>query len=178
MTSPTTLDYQSAPPSSAAAFAARAKVAVKGVLLVFVLVSVGFALGKEFTLRSVRSAQAGGNAPAIAGDKVLVYYVHGTIRCITCNNIEKLAHEIVQKDFASDLQAGRIEWRMANFQTDEDLARRYDIVSSTVVLVKVSQGREVQSRKLNDVWILVDDPPAFNAYVTSEIKKLLDGGRS
>lgn len=155
------------------------KKVVRSLLLGFVLISIGFALGKEFTLRSMRTTQASGPAPiGVGGDKVIVYYVHGTIRCVTCNKIEKMAHEIVQRDFASDLQGGRIEWRTANFQTDEDLARRYDIVSSTVVLVKVSQGREVESRKLSDVWIHVDSPPAFTAYVTGEIGKLLGGGRS
>lgn len=154
---------------------------VRSLLLGFVLISIGFALGKEFTLRSPRMTQATGPAPttgpAAAGEKVIVYYVHGTIRCVTCNKIEKMAHEIVQRDFASDLQGGRLEWRTANFQTDEDLAKRYDIVSSTVILVKVSQGREVESRKLGDVWIHVDSPPAFTAYVTGEIGKLLGGGR-
>lgn len=158
------------------------KKVVRSLLLGFVLISIGFALGKEFTLRSLRMTQASGpaptTAPAAAGDKVIVYYVHGSIRCVTCNKIEKMTHEIVQRDFASHLQGGRIEWRTANFQTDEDLAKRFDIVSSTVVLVKVSQGRELESKKLSDVWIHVDSPPTFTAYVTGEIGTFLGGGRS
>ncbi|MGE5610466.1 MAG: nitrophenyl compound nitroreductase subunit ArsF family protein [Bacillota bacterium] len=155
---------------------------IKNLLLGFVLVSIGFALGKELTLRSMRTTQASGSspiiAPAVAGDKVIVYYLHGTIRCVTCNKIEKMAHEIVQRDFASDLKAGRIEWRTANFQNDEALAQRYNVFSSTVVLVKLSQGHEVQFKKLSDVWIHVDNPPAFDAYITGEIGQFLGGRRS
>jgi len=175
MNSPATLDYQSPPPSRVSSLRLRARGIVKGVLLAFVLVSIGFALGKEFTLRSMRSAPMPISA---SGDKIIVYYLHGTIRCVTCNKIEKMAHDIVQRDFASELQGGRIEWRTADYQKDEAMAQRYGVFSSTVVLVRLSQGREVEFKKLGDVWIHVDDPPAFNSYITSELGQFLGGRRS
>lgn len=153
-----------------------ARNAIKNLLLGFVLVSIGFALGKEFALRSIRTTQAGDPAPAAIGDKTIVYYVHGTIRCVTCNKIEKLAHETIQREFAEDLRAGRIEWRTMNFQEHEDLAQRYDIASSTLVLVKLTQGKEVGFKKLDEVWTLADNPAAFSAYVTGAIGSCLGGG--
>ena len=155
----------------------NARKAVRSVLLGFVLISVGFALGKEFTLRSVRTAQDA--APAAGGDdKVIVYYVHATIRCMTCNKIEKMAHELVKTDFAKELEAGRLEWRTADFQGDEALARKYDIATSTLVLVKVEGGKEVRFRKLDEVWTLVEKPREFSAYVAGEISSFLGRGRS
>lgn len=146
---------------------------LKNLLLAFALVSIGFAIGKEYTLRTVKPAQAA----APADDKLIVYYLHGTIRCVTCNKIERQARETVERDFAEDLKAGRVEWRVANFQNDDALAKRFDITSSGVVVARMSGGSEVAVRKLDKVWTLVDDPSGFSAYVAGEVKALLDGGR-
>ena len=148
---------------------------LKNILLVFALVSIGFAIGKEYTLRTVKPAEAA--PPASADDKVIVYYLHGTIRCVTCNKIERQARETIERDFAEDLKASRIEWRVVNFQNDDELAKRFDITSSGVVVVKMSGGREVAVRKLEKVWTLVDDPLGFSAYIAGEVSAMWNGGR-
>lgn len=153
-----------------------AKIIARNILLAFVLVSIGFALGKEYALRSKPTASS--PATAASGDKTIVYYVHGSIRCATCNKIEKLAHETVQRDFAAELQSGRIEWRTANFQEDEDLAKRYAIASSGVIVVSVKDGKETGFKKLDQVWTLVNDPLAFSAYISGEVGACVSGERS
>lgn len=180
MTSPAPLNYESHPPSRVRSVASRARSVVRGLLLAFVLVSIGFALGKEVTMRSFRAIQAGGTAPpptAPAADKIIVYYLHAQIRCVTCNKIEKMARELVQREYAPDLRSGRVEWRTANFQKEEELAKRYDIASSSVVLVRTQAGREVEFRRLDDVWKLSDDPAAFNAYMGDALAAYVRGGR-
>ena len=152
-----------------------AKTIVKNLLLVFVLISVGFALGKEFALRSKPSVSAA--ALAGDGDRTIVYYVHGSIRCATCNKIEKLARETVQRDFAADLQSGKVQWRTANFQEDEDLAKRYSIASSGVVVVRLKDGREADFKKLDEAWTLVNDSAAFSAYISGEVGVYVNGDR-
>lgn len=153
----------------------KAQPILKNILLAFALVSIGFAVGKEYTLRTVKPS----TAAAISGqeDKVVVYYLHGAIRCVTCNKIERQAKETIEHEFAEDLKEGRVEWRTANFQNDDELARRFDINSSGVVLVKLSAGKETAIRKLEKVWTLVDDPVGFSAYVASEVSALWAGGR-
>jgi hypothetical protein len=147
----------------------------RNILLAFALLSLGFFAGKEHTLRSVRPGQA--VVPAAGEDKVIVYYLHGTIRCITCNRIEKQARETIQRQFADELQAGTLEWRAVNFQEDDDLARRYDVTSSSIVLVRLAQGRETAIRRLDGVWKLVDQPPAFSIYIAGEVGALLEDRR-
>ncbi len=149
---------------------------IKNVLLGFVLISIGFALGKELTLRSMKASKW---VPDSAGnDRVIVYYVHGSIRCITCNKIETMAHDVVERDFADAMQTGRVEWRTANFQENQALAGRYDIASSTLVLVRVEGGKEAAFKRLDKVWTLVDDPTAFSTYIADEIRAFMGGGRS
>lgn len=157
----------------------KVRAIAKNGLLAFVLVSIGFALGKEVALRrqSATSANAVESNSELgtqnAERKVIVYYLHTTFRCATCNGIERLAKALVETEYADDLAAGRIEWREANFQTDRDVAKRYEVVSSCVVVAKVENGRETGFQRLDDVWTRYQNPEDFNAYVGAAIRKSL-----
>jgi hypothetical protein len=142
------------------------------VLLAFVLVSIGFALGKEVTAR--RQAPADTTGPVSGGDKVVVYYLHTTFRCVTCNEIERLTKALLETEFADPMAASKVEWREANFQQDETLAKRYEVVSSCVVVVQVRDGKEAAYQRLDDVWTRYQNPSDFNHYVGSAIKKYLE----
>lgn len=148
------------------------------ILLTFVIFSLGFGVGKEVGLRKSAATPepvAEGNTPAIPGDdKVIVTYMHTTFRCVTCNSIERMAKEVVETDFADALAAGRIEWREVNFQEREDLAKRYDIASSCVVVVRIEDGAETAFERLDEVWTLADKPVAFGDYVAGAVRKQLD----
>lgn len=172
----------------------RAKNITRGALLAFVLVSIGFVLGKEVSARrqapttgpdllasvATNNEPVGASAkPAATSDKVLVYYLHTTFRCVTCNEIERLTKALVETEFAEDLAAGRIEWREANFQEDESLANRYEVVSSCVVVVNIQDGQEKEFQRLDDVWTRYQDPADFNGYVGAAIRNYLtERGRS
>ena len=95
---------------------------LSGLLLVFVMVTIGFALGKEVTLRRIQNREGGetpvptptgtGEKPsttdtAASKDHVIVYYFHGDIRCPTCKTIESQTHDTVQSDFAAQLDNGQ-----------------------------------------------------------------------
>jgi len=157
---------------------AKMKTWTTRILLAFVIFSFGFGVGREVGRRhgaaSPEAAGRNGGATAPGEDKVLVYYMHTTFRCVTCNTIERMAKEIVQNDFAEALAAGGIEWREANFQEREDLARKYDIASSCVVVVRIEDGRETGFQRLDEVWTLADKPAAFADYVANAIRKYLD----
>lgn len=148
------------------------------ILLAFVIFSLGFGVGREVGRRqSATSPEAAGRndgAPIPGKDKVLVTYMHTTFRCVTCNTIERMAKEIVENDFAAALAAGRVEWRAVNFQEREDLARKYDIASSCVVVARIEDGRETGFQRLDEVWTLSDNPAALADYVTKAIRKYLD----
>ena len=160
----------------------KAKKIVARLLLGFVLVSVGFSLGREVTLRSVKVARSpapppgAATAPADTGAKVIVYYMHPTRRCATCSRIEKMSRDVVEREFAEQLRDGRVEWRVVNYQEEEDLAERYKVASSSLVVVEVRNGRQAGFERLDDVWALGGDPGAFGEYVGGAIRSRLEGG--
>lgn len=149
----------------------KLKKVTRNVLLAFVLVTVGYALGK-------RSAQVPTGAGTIEeGSKVVVTYLHATFRCVTCNTIEAMAKDVVETQFEDALSSGAVEWRTENYQEREDLAKRYQVVAACVVVAKVVNGQETEYRRLDDVWTLMKDPPAFEEYVASAIRELLPQGK-
>ncbi len=153
------------------------KTIAKNLLLAFVLISIGFALGKDVTLRRRAATEGAGSAPVMErGDKVVVTYLHTTFRCVTCNEIERLAKTLVETEFAAELSAGRIAWREVNFQLDEALAKRYGVIASCVVVAKIEDGRETAFQRLDDTWTLYQKPTEFNAYVGKVIKQYLKKG--
>lgn len=159
---------------------------LSGLLLVFVLITIGFALGKEVTVRKFQNRENGvtpmpdgtGEKPrptdtAALNDHVIVYYFHGAVRCKTCNGIEKSAHEVVNTQFAEEQKDGRVVWHTENFQEREDLAKRYEVTSSTVVVVEMRGGKETGFERLDMVWELTDDVEALQKYIALAIAQHL-----
>ena len=147
-------------------------------LLAFVFVSIGFVLGKEATLRSTRNDKADEPESIEQREsKVIVYYVHANIRCATCNGIEAMTKQVVETRFANAFASGKLEWRTANFQEDEQLAERYDIASSGVIIVRTAGSKEVKFAKLDKVWSLNKQPDQFKVYVGDAIAEYLGGGQ-
>jgi hypothetical protein len=154
----------------------KAKRIIGQLLIAFVLVTIGFALGKE----SARTPPAGQGAatpvpPAASGEQIIVYYMHQTFRCVTCNKIEAMTEDLVKTEFAGAMQSGRLQFRRADFQEDEALARRYNVASSSVVVVKERDGKDVAFKRLDDVWTQVDKPAEFRAYVGGVLREYLGG---
>jgi hypothetical protein len=156
---------------------------LSGLLLVFVLITIGFAFGKEVTIRKFQNRESGvtsapGETPgptstADSKDHVIVYYFHGAVRCKTCNGIEASAHEVVNAQFAEDQRDGRVVWHTENFQEREDLAKRYEITFSTVVVVEMRAGKETGFERLDMVWELTDDVEALQKYIALAIAQHL-----
>ncbi len=145
---------------------------LKQALLAFVLVTIGFGIGKEWTLRRMQAmASASG---AISGDKVMVTYAHATIRCVSCETIERLTHETLDEQFSEAVAEGRIVFREVNFQEDTGLAKQYEIVANCVIVSQFEQGQKTRYQKLDEVWDLYEDPPAFKQFLGDAIRIYLD----
>jgi hypothetical protein len=152
----------------------KAKQIIGRLLIAFVLVTIGFELGKESARTPPADpSEAAPAPPAAPGEQVIVYYMHQTFRCVTCNKIEAMTEDLVKTEFAGAMQSGRLQFRRADFQEDEALARRYNVASSSVVVVKERDGKDVAFKRLDDVWTLVGKPAEFRAYVGGVLRDYL-----
>lgn len=143
---------------------------IKDLLLAFVFISIGFAIGKRFGASSQIPDTAG--KPSV----VRVYYMHATIRCASCNGIEKMTKNLLETQYAKELAAGKIEFVEENFQKNEKLAKKFDVLASCVVIAKIKNGKIVARQRLDKVWELFRKTPEFNAYLNKAIRKYLHHG--
>jgi len=154
----------------------KTKVWLRAVLLAFVLISIGYALGKEMTLRRLQAAGPQEEPrPAGAQDGVVLYYMHPTLRCVTCNEMEKTILSLVHTEFAEPLAEDRLQWHEVNFEENEALARRYNVATSSLVVVRFREGRETGHQTLDEIWTLKDQPDELRAFVREAIRSRLNG---
>ncbi|NCC59468.1 MAG: hypothetical protein EOM12_00765 [Verrucomicrobiae bacterium] len=145
-------------------------------LLAFVFVSIGFALGKH----SIKTERPPDRLSNGNGHYVAVYYLHSTFRCVTCNTIEKMTRELLDKAYSNELAEGKIKWIEDDFQENEALAKQFEVAASCVVVAELEDGVVLDYRRLDDVWIKMEDPEAFDRYVSEVISEYLGkvGGKS
>jgi len=110
-----------------------------------------------------------------AADGLVVYYFHSTTRCPTCESIESQAKDTVQKDFASQLTSGAVVWKVLNYErpANTQLAKKFEIQMPVVVLARMKAGQVEDWKRLDEVWALVGDKPAFAKYVRGQITQML-----
>jgi hypothetical protein len=119
---------------------------------------------------------AAGPAAAPATDNGLaVYYFHSNKRCETCCAVESLAREVVNADFAPQLDREEIAWETLNFQkpSGKKLAEKFDVKDPVVVLAKIEDGEIASFTRLDKCMMLAGDKDAFKKYVREEIRKML-----
>lgn len=144
----------------------KLKEILKNSLLIFVFISIGFALGKY----SVPHSENGEKTTAVINEVIHVYYMHATFRCVTCNTIEKMTKDLLNGKFAREMQKNEIIFSEVNFQKDEKLAKAFDVLSSCVVVAKEKDGNAIEYKRLDEVWTLISKPDEFNAYVSKAIQ--------
>ena len=142
---------------------------VKHTLLIFVWITIGFAIGKHCTDRDNSGIDSPATATGKGANIVRVYYMHTTFRCSTCNKIERMTKELLKTQYAEAMADGRIEFESVDFQNNAKLTEQFDIISSCVVVTLVVDGKIVKHQRLDEVWTLLATPDKFNAYISKAI---------
>jgi hypothetical protein len=171
----------------------------KKILTAALLVFVAFSL-VELVLKRVREAEAtanpaeqaapvggpaSGKTPAAkpgvpkADETVIVYYCHTRERCTNCRNYEALAQQLIESEFGRYVEEGRLAWQAVNF--DEPMDRHFDTDYKlggvpTLVLVRVRDGSEIDSRKLPRGLMLMamGERDKLTRYVRGHVQAFLD----
>jgi hypothetical protein len=156
------------------------KLILRVVLLAFVAAAIGTMFLRDRTSSSSTQAATGSApTPAPEGSGFVAYYFHGTRRCVTCRTIEAQAQEAIQGKFGEELRQGKLRWAAVNLEDigNDHYATDYGVTGSTLVIAQLSGGRPARFAKLDNVWRLVHDKPAFVDYVTNEVTAFLKAKR-
>ena len=114
--------------------------------------------------------------PADLDHKVMAYYFHGDMRCITCLAIEDQARAAIETVFTRELKAGTLQWQPVNYDKPENrhFIEEYDLSMSSLILVHADNGEQKEWKILEDVWELVDLIESFDRYVEEETRAYVD----
>ncbi len=152
----------------------KAKAWTRRVLMAFVLVTIGFSLGRQ---TAASSPYGNENSAATHRDHIAIYAAHTTFRCFECIQIETLASELLAAEFSELLEAGEIRFVPVDYIKDTAFASRYDIPASMLVLSRVQGGQETHFERLEDVWMHVRDRDVYMAYVREALQAELEALR-
>jgi len=109
-------------------------------------------------------------------DKIIAYYLHGTRRCKSCLAIEEYSHEAIEKGFPGKIDSGLIEMKVLNYDLEENkhFINDYHLYSSSLVIIRVVDGMEMEWKNLEKVWKLKGDKEEFVNYVRDEVSAMLE----
>lgn len=153
------------------------KTVLKHALLIFVWISIGFAVGREFPRQGAVApapdgpAHAGG--PVLKSDRAVVYYFHGTKRCEGCNLVEQYAREVIASDFAGPAGRGELEWQSLDYTQERELAQRYQVAGNMIVVVPRRAAGDGEAYRLEDIMLRRHDKADFFDYVGWAIRGCL-----
>jgi len=156
------------------------------VLIIFVTGSLAYMILKETTAKPSTNETASNEisdeekVTIQPDDRITVYYFHGDVRCETCYKLEAYAKETLDTYFANELAAGKIVWQVVNVERpqNEHFIKDYELVTKSVVLSKVRQGKELAWENLERIWQEVGDKQGYIEYVRDSISKFMEDSKS
>lgn len=166
----------------------KPKSIVRAALLVFVFGSLVYLSVKEsrrwtapdgVAAQDQKSAKPSASPTEVTKprpDKLIAYYFHTTYRCPTCRRIEAYSKQAIESGYARELADGRMEFRLVNVEIPENrhYVQEYNLVTKSLVLVRMKDGKQAEWTNLERVWELNGDQAAFLRYVQQGIRGYLE----
>ena len=143
-------------------------------LLVIVFGSLGVYALKKSSSEDV-GAPGGATIHATEAAAVVVTYFTTDVRYDSCRTIESLSRESIEGGFPSQLEAGEVVFRVLNTDRGENAhyVDQYELANKTVIVSHQVDGQEVEWADRQDVWLLLDEPDEFFAYVREPVQRYL-----
>lgn len=157
----------------------KSTIVVRSLLLLVVFGSLGVFVWRRVSAAAAEPAVIPAQAPApadpVAAADVVVTYFTTDVRCDSCRKIEALSRRAVLEGFPDAVLAGRVLFRMINTDRPEHrhYLEHYEIANKTVIVSHQRQGKEVEWTGRQDVWLHLDEPETFFAYVREPIAAYL-----
>jgi hypothetical protein len=150
-------------------------------LLVYICVCVGM----------VSSGFAKDAKIALPANRIDVYYLHNTFRCLSCNTIENLTKAAIFGGKAKNtkykteidvrpIYKDKIDKRLITFKSvnidekeNKHLLKDLKAEAKYPVLVEIKNGKIVKSKVLDDAWDLMDNNKKLVEYIQKNLNEFL-----
>jgi hypothetical protein len=140
------------------------------------LLILGLAGAVVYPTASVLAQKASAPSPGV--HKVIAYYFHTNTRCSTCIKIEAYSKEAIEKGFPEELKNGTLKMQVINYENpgNRHFMKDYKLVSKSLVLVNMVNGKQTEWTNLKMVWQLTGRKDEFLNYVRKEVLSYLAKG--
>lgn len=130
--------------------------------------------GAALSVDTPAAASAPGG-PATQGAVVVAYYFHRTFRCYSCSALEVAILDVMNEHFARQIQDGQVVWMPVNIEdpTTQPLQQQLEVRSNGLVLARVENGVRKDSKRMDELWGLKDQPEVFSQVLVDEIHSRL-----
>jgi hypothetical protein len=119
--------------------------------------------------------QTASDKPVDTGSYVEVLCFHGKQRCATCQVMEQESKNVVDNNFASEVTAGKVVFRIVDINKEESLADKYEVTWSSLIVVGHKDGEEKVENMTEFAFANARNNTAeFRKELTAKINKLLD----
>lgn len=153
------------------------------VLLLFVAGSIGYMIVNEKKTETVAPEERTEPVPKTENkdvqqdNQLIVYYFHGDKRCPTCHKLETYAKEALDTYFVDEITSKDIVWKTVNVDKTENshFVQDYKLVTKSVVLSEIANGKEVGWKNLDQIWQKVGDKDGYLQYIRESILNGLKG---
>lgn len=104
------------------------------------------------------------------------YYFHRPLRCYSCLVLETNAERTIKEYFAQQMQDGQVVWMPVNIDDPAAAAlqQQFDVRSNGVVLARMENGVCTDSKRLDELWGLLNRTEVFSQYLVDEIHARLN----
>lgn len=156
----------------------KPKTIITVILFAFVVASIVYlVINESGTSGQTIATEQEPQIPGASEKKVIAYYFHGNMRCMTCRKIEAYTKKAIQTGFQKALKDGRLEFRVVNVDEpdNEHFVGDYQIVTRSVVIAEFEDSKQKQWKNLDQLWELVGNEQAFLKYIQDETLSYLEG---
>jgi hypothetical protein len=114
-----------------------------------------------------------------AAPEVVAYYFHGTVRCVTCLNIEQQAKTVIEEKFAGQLAAKQLAFLSVDYDlpANKHFLDDYKLPCPSLVLVQRQPGQRENWKILGKTWDHAHEPAKLKGYVAAEVNQFLGPGK-
>jgi hypothetical protein len=100
-----------------------------------------------------------------------VYLFHTRKKCMTCRRIEKWTKQLLESEYAAQLENGIIVYQPVNVaeKKNEHFIHDYSLITKAIVLSRVVNGREQAWKNLDQIWTMAFNKQKLWDYIRNEI---------
>ena len=95
---------------------------------------------------------------------------------MTCRTIEAYTKEAIDTGFPEALKDDRLEWQVIDVDepANEHFIRDFQLVTRSVVIEEIADGKRTRWKNLQRVWELVRSKGVFLKYIQDETRAYLE----